>query len=222
MSRWRGLQLAAGLLLGGAGPLLSPAQSPSPSVHDLAQRVDRHYDQIHSLKAGFTESYAGLGMQRTEIGTLLLEKPGRMIWNYSTPAGKIFVLDGKFAWFYTKGDADVQRMPAKELDDLRSPLRFMLGHTQLEKELTGLTLAEAANGSFTLTGIPKGQEERVQKLSLTVAATGEITAIEIAERDGAITHFTFTGEQTNVPIAPGTFRFTPPPGVPVVDTKPPM
>jgi len=45
--------------------------------------------------------------------------------------------------------------PASELDDLRSPLRFLLGHTQLEKELTGLTLASAPNGSFTLTGQPK-------------------------------------------------------------------
>ena len=107
----------------------------NPSAHDLAQRVDRHYDQLHSLKAGFTENYAGLGMQRTESGTLLLVKPGRMKWEYSSPPGKIFLLDGKFAWFYTKGDAQVQRIPAKELDDLRSPLRFLLGHTNLEKEI---------------------------------------------------------------------------------------
>ena len=74
-------------------------------------------------------------MQRTESGTLLLVKPGRMKWEYSSPPGKIFLLDGKYAWFYTKGDAQVQRIPAKELDDLRSPLRFLLGHTNLEKEI---------------------------------------------------------------------------------------
>lgn len=226
MSRWRGLELAVGLFLGGACTLLSHGQSSALSAkqlstNELAQRVDRHYDQLHSLKAGFTESYAGLGMQRTESGTLLLEKPGRMTWNYSSPPGKIFVLDGKYAWFYTKGAPQVQRMPAKELDDLRSPLRFLLGHTQIEKDLTGLTLAGAANGGFTLTGVPKGQEERVKRLSLTVTAAGEITAIEVEERDGAITHFTFTDEQSNVPIPSGTFRFTPPPGVPVVDTPPP-
>jgi len=219
MSRWLALQFA--LFLAGAGALISFSQSPAPSAHDLAQRVDRHYDQLHSLKAAFTESYAGLGMERTESGTLLLEKPGRMTWNYDQPAGKIFVLDGKYAWFYTRGAPQVQRMPAKELDDLRSPLRFLLGHTQLEKELTGLTETAAPQGSFTLSGVPKGQEERVKKLSLTVTAAGVIAAIDVEERDGAITHFTFTGEQTNVPIPPATFRFTPPPGVPVVDTAPP-
>ena len=80
-----------------------------------------------------------LGIKRVESGTLLLQKPGRMKWEYNVPPGKLFVLDGKFAWFYSAGDPQVQRIPAKELDDLRSPLRFLLGHTELEKELNNLT-----------------------------------------------------------------------------------
>ena len=191
-------------------------------AYDLAQRVDRHYDQLHSLKSAFIESYAGLGMQKTESGTLLLSKPGRMRWDYSSPAGKIFLLDGKYAWFYAKGDAQVQRIPAKELDDLRSPLRFLLGHTQLEKEMDSLTLASAAGGSFTLTGQPKGQEKRVTRLTLTVTGSGAINAIEIEEPDGALTRFTFTGEQPNPAIPAETFHFVPPPGVPVVDAMPPV
>jgi outer membrane lipoprotein carrier protein len=201
------------------------AQQPSahgPSVHDLAQRVDRHYNQLHSLKAQFSESYDGLGMKRSEAGTLLLLKPGRMRWDYSSPAGKLFLLDGKYAWFYTRGAAQVQRMEAKKLDDLRSPLRFLLGHTQLEKELTNLTVVPAPNGRFTLTGQPKGQENRVPKLALTVTAEGAITGIEINEADGAITRFTFTDEQPNAAVPDGAFRFTPPAGVPVMDSLPPV
>jgi len=140
---------------------------------------------------------------------------------YSSPQGNIVLLDGKFAWFYTVGDAQVQRIPASELDDLRSPLRFLLGRTQLEKELTGLTAAAAPNG-FTLTGVPKGQEKRVTRLALTVTPDGTITGIEVGEADGAITQFTFTNEQPNAEIPAETFRFTPPTGVPVVDTLPPV
>jgi outer membrane lipoprotein carrier protein len=197
-------------------------QAPAvPTAHELAQRVDRHYDQLHSLKAEFTESYAGLGTRKTESGTLLLRKPGRMKWDYTSPAGKIFLLDGKYAWFYTKGDAQVQRIPAKELDDLRSPLRFLLGHTELEKEMNSLTLAPAANGEFTLSGQPKGQEQRVTRLSLTVTTDGAITGIEVEEPDGAITRFAFTGEQPNAAIPANAFDFTAPMGVPVVDAMPP-
>ncbi len=204
-----------------ASAIFSFAQSP-PSALDLAARVDRHYDQLHSLVAGFREDYAGLGMTRTESGTLFLRKPGRMLWQYSTPEGKIFLLDGKFAWLYTRGDPQVQRIPSKELDDLRSPLRFLLGHTELEKELSGLKLAGESNGRYTLSGVPKGQETRVTRLSLTVTAEGAITAIEIDEVDGAITRFAFSNEKADAPIPPDIFHFTPPPGIPVVDAMPPV
>ena len=198
------------------------AQKPPPSAKDLAARVDRHYNQLHSLKAGFTESYQGMGVKRTESGTMLLLKPGRMKWDYTSPQGKIFLLDGKFAWFYTRGDRQVQRIPAKELDDLRSPLRFLLGHTELEKEMNGLTVAAAPNGCFTLTGQPKGQEKRVTRVTLTLTAEANILAIEIEEPDGALTRFSFTSEQPNVAIPEETFHFTPPAGVPVVNALPPV
>ncbi len=198
------------------------AQQRLPSAQDLAKRVDRHYDSLRSLKAGFTESYNGLGLTRTESGTLLLAKPGRMRWDYSSPAGKVFLLDGRYGWFYTPGDPQVQRIPAKDLDDLRSPLRFLLGHTELEKEMSHLTLAPAANSDFMLSGQPKGQENRIARLALTVTAAGVITGIEVQEIDGAVTRFTFTGEQANAPVAANAFRFKAPAGVPVVDGMPPV
>jgi len=219
-----------GIFLIAAAASLSPGlfaqQSPpsvkGPDVHALAQRVDQHYNKLHSLKAGFTESYVGLGMRRQESGTLLLLKPGRMRWDYSSPAGKLFLLDGKYAWFYTQGDTQVQRIAAKQLDDLRSPLRFLLGHTELEKELTHITIKPALDGEFSLTGQPKGQEKRIPRLTLTVNSTGAISAIEIEEIDGAITSFTFTGEVPNAPVPMGAFHFIQPPGIPVIDAPPPV
>ena len=219
------LQVRRGSLLLLAAALLSTplyAQKPSPTAKEISARVDRHYNQLHSLKAGFAETYEGMGVKRAESGTLFLLKPGRMKWDYSSPTGKLFLLDGKYAWFYTRGDPQVQRIPAKELDDLRSPLRFLLGHTEIEKEMNSLTLAAAGNGSFTLTGQPKGQEQRIKRLTLTVTAVGTITAIEIEETDGALTHFAFTGEQPNVAVPADAFHFTPPAGVPVVNALPPV
>ena len=197
------------------------AQQKAPTTHDIALRVNRHYNQLRTLRSSFSETYQGMGVKRTESGTLLLQKPGRMKWDYSAPPGKIFLLDGKYAWFYTAGDARVQRISAKKLDDLRSPLRFLLGHTELEKEMSDLTMTAGPGSSYTLTGQPNGQEDRVKKLALTVTADGMIVAIDLEEASGALTHFTFSGEQTNVAIPPTTFQFTPPPGVPVVDALPP-
>ncbi len=190
------------LLTAGPSARLMPAQTPAAAgaadVHAIAQRVDSHYNHLHSLRAAFTESYDGLGISRSESGTLYLQKPGRMKWDYTSPAGKIFLLDGKYAWFWSRSAAQVQRIEAKKLDDLRSPLQFLLGHTQLEKEFPGLKAAAATDGGYTLTGVPNGQQNRIQLVTFHVTAAGAITGIAIEETDGAITRFTFTGEEPNL------------------------
>lgn len=187
----------------------------------VVRRVDDRYNHLSSLRAHYTERYSGMGMDRTEEGTLLLKKPGRMRWSYAAPVGKVFVLDGKFAWFYTPGDAQASRVPAKQLDDLRSPLRFLLGHTQLNKELDNLMVTPDGAG-FRITGVPKGMAQRVKLLSLGVTTRGTIERIRLEELDGAVTEFVFTDLKENVPVKDGDFAFIPPAGVTVVEGMPPI
>ncbi len=129
------ISFVLGLLLC-AAPLFAQTD-----VHSVAAKVDQRYDHLHTLEARFTETYTGAGMSRTESGTLLLKKPGRMRWDYDQPRPKLFLTDGQTAWFYVPGEHQARRTPVKQLDDLRSPLRYLLGKTKLEKELEGLSLA---------------------------------------------------------------------------------
>jgi outer membrane lipoprotein carrier protein len=191
------------------------------TAQQLAQRVDKYYNGLHSLRTAFTESFHGMGIDREESGTLLLRKPGKMRWSYSHPAGKVFVLDGKYAWFYSPGDAQVERLRATQLDDLRSPLRFLLGHTQLQKELEGLTVSSGPDG-LVLSGVPKGMEKRVKRIVLGVSPDGVIHSMRITETDGAETAFTFKDSVANAPAPDSDFVFQPPAGVPVVDGLPPV
>jgi len=223
-------RVAFALLAIGALAILNCAAqepaTPAKTAQELAKRIDDHYNHLRSLKAEFSEQYDGLGMHRSEAGAMLLRKPGRMRWEYKSTPGKVFVLDGRYAWFYAPGETQVQRIAASQLDDLRSPLRFLLGHTKVESELEGLKISpleQAGRASaYLLTGVPKGQQKRIAKLSLTVAQDGTILSIAIEEVDGAETQFTFTNEQPNVAIPDGAFHFTPPAGVPVVDALPPV
>jgi outer membrane lipoprotein carrier protein len=200
---------------------LLPLTARAQQNDALLKAVDDHYNRLATLRARYYEQYAGMGLHRTESGILTLKKPGRMHWAYDTPAGKVFVLDGKFAWFYTPGDPQAQRVPAKQMDDLRSPLRFLLGHTQLKKELDRITVTPVAAG-FLIAGVPKGMEARVKQLSLEVTAAGAITGMKVEEEDGATTEFRFTDLHENVPVKDEDFTFTPPPGVAVVNALPPI
>lgn len=187
----------------------------------LIHKVDNHYNHLTSLRAHYVERYTGMGMDRTESGTLLLKKPGRMRWSYDKPVGKVFVLDGKYAWFYTPGDTQAQRVPAGELDDLRSPLRFLLGHTQLQKELDNLTVTPDGSG-FKITGVPKGMSQRVKALTLGVTSDGTIEQMQIEELDGSTTAFSFSGIEENIPVKGEDFVFHPPAGVTIVNGLPPI
>jgi outer membrane lipoprotein carrier protein len=204
------------------GLLLFPrAGVCADTAQQLAQRVDKYYNGLHSLRTAFTESFHGMGIDREESGTLLLRKPGKMRWSYAHPAGKVFVLDGKYAWFYSPGDAQVERVSAGQLDDLRSPLRFLLGHTQLQKELEGLTVSSGPDG-LLLSGVPKGMEKRVEKIVLGVSTDGVIHSMSIHETDGAQTAFTFKDSVADAPAPDSEFVFHPPAGIPVVDGPPPV
>ena len=210
---------AATILLCATG---APAQT---DANALAAKVDAHYNHLTSLRAAFTEHYSGMGLQRTESGTLLLRKPGRMRWAYS--GGKLFLLDGKYAVSYTPGDPQAQRVPAKQLDDMRSPLRFLLGHTRLEKELDHLQATPGPNGSVVLSGSPhyamNPGDQRVQRIAVTIVpATGAIAALQIQEIDGTTTDFSFSNMQENIPVDDSDFRFAPPAGVRIVDGMPPV
>ncbi len=189
-------------------------------VRAIADKVDQRYNHMQTLEAQFSETYSGAGMMRTESGTLILKKPGRMRWDYEQPRPKMFLTDGTTAWFYVPGERQVRRTAVKQLDDLRSPLRYLLGKTKLEKEFVGLTIAENAKplnpGDFVLRGIPKGMQERVAQTLLEVTPDGLICRIMVEELDGSVTDFRFLQQKENVQIADQRFRFTPPPGAEVV------
>ena len=208
-----GYSLLAAILL----TLPLHAQSNDALLH----AVDEHYNHLSSLRTRYVERYSGMGQDRSESGTLLLKKPGRMRWAYDSPAGKVFILDGKFAWFYTPGDAQAQRIPAKQMDDLRTPLRFLLGHTQLKKELDNIAVTPDGAG-FRIAGMPKGMENRVKEMSLRVTPAGSITEMKVEELDGSTTEFTFTDSVENIPAKDSDFVFTPPAGVTIVNGMPPI
>jgi outer membrane lipoprotein carrier protein len=197
------------------------AANPTLDVHAIAQAVDDRYNHLQTLQAEFTETYRGAGIERTESGSLWLKKPGKMRWEYRSPKEKLFLSDGKDAWFYLPGDRQVRRSSVKKLDDLRSPLGFLLGKTRLEKELDGLSLASdvapLTPGNTVLRGVPKTMADRINEVVLEVTPDYHIARIQFEEADESVTEYRFSEQRENAAIADQRFRFSPPPGVEIVD-----
>jgi outer membrane lipoprotein carrier protein len=208
--------------------IVVPIFGLTEDVHSIAAAVDEHYNHLHTLQAEFTEVYHGSGMDRTESGTLWLakgglKKPGKMRWEYRSPREKLFVSDGKDAWFYVPGDRQARRTDARKLDDVRSPLAFLLGKSKLEKELDGLSLANDVGpmnpGDVVLRGVPQALADRVSEILLELTPEHRIARIVLNEVDGSTTEYRFSDQKEDEAISEARFRFRPPPGTETLESN---
>lgn len=208
--------------------IMLTAGAAAEDIHSIAAAVDEHYNHLRSLQAEFIEVYRGSGMERTEAGTVWLakgglKKPGKMRWEYRSPREKLFVSDGKDVWFYVPADQQARRTDARKLDDIRSPLAFLLGKSKLEKELQGLSLAPdvtpLATGDVVLRGVPQAFGDRISDILLEVTPDHRITRIVMDEVDGSVTEYRFSDQRENEAIPDGRFEFRAPPGTETVESE---
>jgi outer membrane lipoprotein carrier protein len=193
----------------------------SPDIRAIAQAVDNHYNHLHSLQAEFTELYRGSGMDRSESGTLWLKKPRKMRWEYRSPKEKLFLSDGETAWFYVPGERQARKEPFKKLEDMRSPLGFLLGKTKLDKELRGLSLAvdvpPLRPEDVVLRGVPNGMQDQISEVLLEITPENRIARIILEGTDDSTTEYRFADQKENVTVSDQRFQFEPPPGVEAIE-----
>jgi outer membrane lipoprotein carrier protein len=189
----------------------------------VADQVDAKYNRLQSLKMDFAETYAGGGRIRKESGTLWLKKPGKMRWDYSSPTPKLFLSDGKTAFFYVPGERQARKTSLKNLDDLRSPLRYLLGKAKLVNEFENLTIVPGAKllrpENVVLGGVPKRLKDRVQQVLFEINPQSQIERLTIEEVDGTETEFTFSGIEEAPKVADDWFKFQRPQNVELIEAK---
>lgn len=202
--------------------LFSSAIFAQTSVPRIAEEVDRHYNHLRTLQANFSEIYRGSGISREESGKLWLKRPGKMRWEYEQPRQKLFISNGKEAWFYVPGEQQARKTPMKKLEDLRSPLGYLLGKTKLQKEFEALSLAPDVAplnaGDTVLRGVPKFMQ-MVSQVVMEIAPGGEIVRLIADGADGSTTEYRFTDQKENLAMADRQFRFIPPAGVQVIEEE---
>jgi len=190
-------------------------------IRQLARAVDDHYNHLRSLQADFTEIYRGDGAERVEAGTLWLKKPRKMRWEYRSPKEKLFISDGQAVWFYLPAERQLRKTTLRKLDDLRSPLAFLLGKTKLENELRGLSKvvdqSHLSPENTLLRGVPQTMAGQANEVQLEITPSNQIVRIVLLETDGATTEFRFAGWKENLELSDSRFQFTPPPGVETVE-----
>jgi len=200
-----------------AVPAVVAWAADSPTQH-LLKGVESRYNRAQTLQVKFAETYSGMGQgARTESGVLYLRKPGRMRWEYTQPAGKLFVSDGKEVYLYLPDEKRVEKMKLKDTEDMRAPLAFLLGKLNFEREFQNIQTRTEGDGSL-VTAEPKSQSLPYSKVEFLVSTNFAIRKLHIVGQDQSILDFAFDDEKLNPALANSIFHFQPPPGAEVVDS----
>ncbi|MHB8734566.1 MAG: LolA family protein [Terriglobales bacterium] len=198
---------------------LTMLAAQAPVLPRLVHTVDNHYNHLHSLQADFVEIVRSGRDVRTESGEVYLQKPGRMRWDYQTPRSKTFRVSGKTVWLYVAGEPQAQRSTVKGLSGLQTPLRLLLGHTHLSKEINGLRVSmdpPLEVDDTVLDGTPRAMADTYRTIAVEVTPAGAITRLQLWQVDGTQIDLRLTHVRENIQFDANWFSFEPPPGVEIV------
>src|SRR6266481_7288655 len=211
----------------------------STDVKNIVHRLETRYHSARTLQATFLERYVENGrVVRTEAGIAYFRRPGKMRWEYQSPAKNLFLLDGKWAWFYVPADHTVTRVPAKESTDWRTPLALLAGEMRVSRVCARVQVATSEKlespvdvmlrcklrGSGDQSQYPTasesgkpGEEDSEVVFFEIVKNTGELVSVAVRDPGGVRIEFHFTNWQADPPVDDSLFHFHAPPGVAIVN-----
>jgi outer membrane lipoprotein carrier protein len=197
---------------------LAPVWAADLDVSKLLKSVEDRYNNIQTLQTSFEETMVNQGRRRTESGELFLRKPGRMRWQYSSPAGKLFLSDGKNVYFYSPDTNRAEKMKLKETEDMRAPMAFLLGRIEFQKDFKEFRSKPEPDGVL-ITAIPKSDKMPYREVSFLVGPDSRIERLVVTGQDASVLEFTFQHEKLNPKVADSLFRFELPKGAEFVDSS---
>ncbi len=181
-------------------------------VMKILTGVEDRYNRTQTLQVAFSESFTMQNRKRTQRGELYLRKPGRMRWEYTSPAGQLVVADGKYIYSYYPDEKRAERESFKETEDMRAPLAFLLGRLHFKDDFREFR-AEPNRDNTYITAIPKSDKLPYSSVTFLVSPDSAIHYLKVTGQDGSIMEFTFENERKNPTLNDALFKFTPPPGV---------
>ena len=214
--------------LGGAIAMLLVAdgRAADPTAPELAQALQRKYDAVKDFSADFVHTYQGgvLKKRLTERGRLLVKKPGKMRWDYTSPEEKLFVSDGSKVYFYIPADKQVVLSRVPPDAEATTPTLFLAGKGRLTDDFTPTLIGLPDGlppGSLALKLVPKTKQPDYDWLVLAVdPVTLAIRGLATIDAQGGTSTFAFMNLKQNVGLADNQFTFKIPRGVDVVTETP--
>ena len=221
--------LAAPWAWGGGGP---GSSGSGERLKGLVSLLDGRYKGLRALEAEFLQRTVQPGGAVVEAkGSVFLQPPAMMRWEYQSPERQLIVTDGDKVYIYEPEERQVMVMGRKAALSSAISHAFFWGREGVEKgfrvlpvcrgrgEVCGKSsFAAGADPARSLLLIPRSREEAQGIEAMVVELDGKSGAVRrmwIENQMGTVTFLALNHMVWNRPRPPEFFRFRIPPGVTV-------
>ncbi|MEZ4381799.1 MAG: outer membrane lipoprotein carrier protein LolA [Nannocystaceae bacterium] len=220
-----------------AVPASAPASVSAPEAEKTAAPAKRSasavlasvqafYDGTKDFQANFKQTYVHpvYATRTVTRGTMILKKPGMMVWDYEGAGDPDFYVDGDSMWVVEHDTRQVVSQKVDKNANLAGAMKFLFGGQKLIKEFKVRLASDALIKRYGIPGHtvielkPKVKDPHYKTLLLVVDdATGRVNAFIVRNRDNSINHFELSKTKLNLGLKKAAFRYKVPAGY--VETK---
>ncbi|MFK7929569.1 MAG: outer membrane lipoprotein chaperone LolA [Myxococcota bacterium] len=185
----------------------------SPELKGIIDAVEARYAKVNTIKAGFTQIKKDAFGEVKQDGDVVLQRPTKMRWRFTSGDESSFVTDGSTLWIYTKADNQVLRI--SDTSQATSTANTFLTSLDSLDELFTITLVDNSDGP-TLEMVPR-TEGMYTSIRLSLDAKYTLKQVIFNDTYGNVTDLAFRDVKLNESVDAKVFVFEPPAGATVID-----
>ncbi|HVE66350.1 MAG TPA: outer membrane lipoprotein carrier protein LolA [Thermoanaerobaculia bacterium] len=193
-----------------------PARAGTP---DALARAAALYSDGSSHSSSFVQTYtpSGFAKARRESGSVSIQAPERVRFDYAAPEKKVFTYDAGEGRFFSPADKQLTVRRLTEEEKARLPIVFLREPRDLaaQYEITVDAGATASETSLLLT--PRIARPELAWLRLSIAPDGTVRGLSYQDSAGNRTQFRFEAWRRGKALPAAGFRIKGPPGTRIVE-----
>lgn len=206
------------LLFALAAAAASPTPAGKPDAAPVFSRVASVYGDGEAHAASFTQTYtpAGFATARRETGTIWIQAPQRLRFDYAGKEKKVFTYDAGEGRLFTPEDRQLTIRKLSVEDRSRLPIVFLSDPAELDRQYA-ITLEPGDGGSSRVLLTPRAPRPDLAWLRLAITPDGSIQSLSYEDSSGSRSEFKFEGWRKEKARPASDYRISGPPGTRVLE-----
>ena len=208
-----------------AGSAHAQKTSPTPRPADpgaataALERAVARYSDGSAHSAAFVQIYtpSGFATARREAGTVVIQTPQRVRFDYTAPEKKIFTYDSGEGRFFSPEDKQLTVRRLSEDEKSRLPVVFLRDPADLGRQYEITVDPADPSGISRVLLTPRVGRPELAWLRLAIDKDGSVRELSYQDTAGNKTEFRFEAWQKGKARPAADFRITGPPGTRIVE-----